>query len=424
MNIFVGAVWYSLSNKEVAQCEEAEQPTIEPGKRNAALPDYRLTEISKHKTKESGIWVTFNDGVYDITHFIEGHPGGEKILLASGGQLEPFWEMYAVHKNSAVFEILEELRIGNIHPSDKAKMTAKKKKKRDDPFAHDPHRHPALKVNSEKPFNAETPTALLVDHFLTPNELFFVRNHLPVPEVTEKDFKLEVACVGKKKTINLTMEDLKKNFKPYTITSTVQCAGNRRSHMAAVKPVKGLNWGPSAISNAEWTGVRLVDVLERAGIKEEEFSHIIFQGLDKDIENSHYEASIPIETAMDPRREVLLAYQMNGKELPVDHGYPLRVVVPGSVGARQVKWVNKITASPVESDSHWQKKDYKTFTPSTDYNTADFDKAAPIMDYPIQAGICSPVHGATLEDSEEVTVKGYAWSGGGRGIIRVEVSII
>ena len=110
-------------------------------------------------------------------------------------------------------------------------------------------------------------------------------------------------------------------------------------------------------------------------------------GLDKDIEGSHYEASIPIETAMDPKREVLLAFQMNGTDLPLDHGYPLRVVVPGTVGARQVKWLNKITASQNESNSHWQQKDYKTFAPSVDWGTANFEKAVAIQDYPLQSGV-------------------------------------
>ena len=109
--------------------------------------------------------------------------------------------------------------------------------------------------------------------------------------------------------------------------------------------------------------------------------------MDKDIEGSHYEASIPIETAMDPKREVLLAFQMNGTDLPLDHGYPLRVVVPGTVGARQVKWLNKITASQNESNSHWQQKDYKTFAPSVDWGTANFEKAVAIQDYPLQSGV-------------------------------------
>ncbi len=146
-------------------------------------------------------------------------------------------------------------------------------------------------------------------------------------------------------------------------------------------------------------------------------------GADKDIEGVPYEASIPAATAFDPRKDVLLAFEMNGKELPLDHGYPIRVIVPGVVGARNVKWVTKIIVSKKESDSHWQQNDYKSFNPSVDWETVDFSKSPAIQEYPIQSAILEPMDGVVLEDEEEVTLKGYAWSGGGRGIIRVDVSI-
>ena len=318
-----------------------------------------------------------------------------------------------------MYELLEELRIGNIHPDDMQDIPVPDT---NDPYARDPQRHPALRINSSKPFNAETPQLLLTDNFHTPNELFFVRNHLPVPHIDTKDFRLEVNVPGRWKSIKLSVDDLKDKFKVHTISAAVQCAGNRRSHMAAEsKPVKGLSWGMTAISNAEWTGVMLADVLEWAGIKEGDIEHVIFQGEDKDLEGVPYEASIPAATALDPRREVMIAFKMNGQDIPLDHGFPLRLVVPGSVGARQVKWLGKIIPSKTESTSHWQQKDYKTFTPSIDWATADFSKAAAIQDYPIQSAITDPMNGATI-DGDEVTLKGYAWSGGGRGIIRVEVS--
>ena len=391
-----------------------------PGERRKDLPDYRKSDIQAHKSKPAGIWVTFKNGVYDISDFVEGHPGGDKILLAAGGALEPFWEMYGVHKNEDVFEILEELRIGNIHPDDLKGMVVKKS---NDLFANDPERHPALKVNSEKPFNAETHSELLTDNFMTPNSLFFVRNHLPVPKTDSKGFKLGVKGAGIKKDITFSVDDLRKKFKVETVVAAIQCGGNRRSQMAKVKPVKGLNWGTCAISNAKWTGVKLHEVLKAAGVKETDGHHVIFQGADTDIEKLPYEASIPIETAMDPKRDVLLAFEMNGEELPVDHGYPLRVVVPGIVGARQVKWLSKIIISEKESSSHWQQNDYKTFNPSTDWDNVDFSKAVPIQDYPIQSAITEPREGQLLNAGEDVTVRGYAWSGGGRGIIRVDVSL-
>ena len=316
---------------------------------------------------------------------------------------------------------MEELRIGNIHPDDK--IPASKHLSEDDPYKNDPERHPALLVNSETPFNAELPAELLPDNFLTPNDLFFVRNHLPVPKINDKNYKIEITCDGWGKPMTLSVDQLKQRFCKHTITATLQCAGNRRSEMAEYKGVKGLNWGMTAISNAEWTGVKLRDVLTYAGIREEDVEHVHFTGLDKDIAGAHYEASIPAGTAFDPRKDVLLAFEMNGEPLPLDHGYPMRVIAPGIAGARQVKWLTRIKASKTESQGHWQQNDYKQFNPSIDWHNVDFSKSVAIQEYPIQSAICEPQEGATVDSCDEVTLKGYAWSGGGRGIIRVDVSL-
>lgn len=115
---------------------------------------------------------------------------------------------------------------------------------------------------------------------------------------------------------------------------------------------------------------------------------------------------------------------MNGEPLPRDHGFPLRVVAPGVVGARNVKWLGKIVLSEKESDSHWQQRDYKGFSPNIDQANVDFSTAPAIIDYPIQSAICEPRENAkiTLDAAGRVKVRGYAWSGGGRKIVRVDVS--
>ncbi|KAK6059880.1 cytochrome b5-like Heme/Steroid binding domain protein [Cooperia oncophora] len=122
-----------------------------------------------------------DSGVYDITEFQKLHPGGDKILLAAGGAADPYWSLYAQHKTEEVMEILEEYRIGTLDPKD---VEESKTVDASNPFSKDPERHPALVVNQQQPFNAEAPAELIVDHFRTPNELFFVRHHMPVPEVT------------------------------------------------------------------------------------------------------------------------------------------------------------------------------------------------------------------------------------------------
>jgi sulfite oxidase len=413
------------NSKEIGgiMCESSEASDVVAGERRPDLPDYRLTEICQHKTQDSRVWVTYGNGVYDITDFMVGHPGGERIALASGGALEPFWELYAVHKSANVYAILETLRIGNVHPEDVAQLETSNSANSNDPFAHEPRRHPALFVHTPKPFNAETPGQLLIDSFITPNELFYVRNHLPVPRNAEGDDRFQLSGIGLKRPITLSVADLKKTFKIHTVTAAMPCAGNRRSDMKGEQSVRGLPWAVGALGNARWTGVLLSDVLRWAGAKEDEVGHVILQGRDKEPEGGSYEASIPAATAFDRNREVLIAFEMNGKPIPPDHGYPLRVIVPGTIGARQVKWLSNIILSKEESKSFWQKKDYKTVSPSTNWDTADLEKVVAIQDFPVQAAICSPLNGTTVDCRRELDLKGYAMSGGGRGILRVELTI-
>lgn len=203
------------------------------------------------------------------------------------------------------------------------------------------------------------------------------------------------------------------------------------------KEIKGLKWEGSAIGTATWTGVLLRDVLLAAGIdangsgdgNEPEIKHIRFEGYDEDISGSTYGASIPISKAMDPRGDVLLAFEMNGKELTRDHGYPLRVLVPGVAACRSVKWLKSIEAHAEESTSFWQQNDYKSFSPNVDWDNVDWTSSPAIQNMPVTSAITEPAPGRVHEvprdgdDDLRVPVKGYAWSGGGNGIVRVDVSV-
>jgi sulfite oxidase len=154
--------------------------------------------------------VTYKDGVYDVTDFLDMHPGGaQRLMLAAGGAIDPFWAMYAQHNTAEVQQMLEGYRIGKlVHdsrhmlPSEtsrpaclnmqvviasprpgRAQAGGAPMQQVADPYANEPKRHPALVVRSQQPFNAETPVDVLGTAKLTPNELFYVRNHLPVPHV-------------------------------------------------------------------------------------------------------------------------------------------------------------------------------------------------------------------------------------------------
>eukprot|EP01059_Diplonema_ambulator_P011008 TRINITY_DN20994_c0_g1_i2.p1 TRINITY_DN20994_c0_g1~~TRINITY_DN20994_c0_g1_i2.p1 ORF type:complete len:528 (+),score=170.87 TRINITY_DN20994_c0_g1_i2:43-1626(+) len=397
----------------------------EAGARRSGLQDYTLDEVRKHNGGDS-IWVTFKDGVYDITDFVEAHPGGEKILLAAGGSIEPFWQIYQVHRESSItMDLLESLRIGNVTQEDREKQL---KEAASDPYANEPPRHPALEVLSMRPFNAEPPKDLLADSYYTPNETFYVRNHLPVPVVGD-DYSLEVKGGVEEKS--LTLEYLKKNFEHTTVPATIQCAGNRRKGMSGMRSVDGLMWDSTAISTATWTGVKLSDVLKHVGASgtlaaKRNIKHIVFEGLDGGLDGN-YGASISYERAMDPDADVIIAWEMNGHPLPRDHGFPLRVVVPGLVGARSVKWLKSITLSTEESQSIWQQKDYKNIGPSFLDRlsvSAAAKEAPPVREMPVQSAILTP------DENDKVKVvdgkfhaKGYAWGGGGRGIQRVDVTV-
>jgi len=382
-------------------------------------------EVAKHKTKETGIWVTYKDGVYDITQFVALHPGGaHKIMLAAGGPVEPFWSIYQQHGKPEVQDILKEYRIGQlVGGPGKAAYAAPT----GDPWTQEPPRHPALIARSDKPCNAETPGHLLAGNLVTPTDLFFVRNHLPVPPAPEKPGAWRVVVEGEGiKRLELDVDALQRDFKKYTLAATVQCSGNRRTEMSQLKPVKGLAWDQGAIGTAVWGGARLRDVLLAAGLDPEDpaVKHIHFVGADKDpLTGDVYGASVPVDIAMGAHRDVLLAYEMNGQPLTRDHGAPLRVVVPGVTGARSVKWLTKIVASSEESASHWQQKDYKSFCPSVDWDTVDWGSAPAILDAPVNSAITEPLPGAQLpKGTREVTLRGYAWSGGGREVVRVDVS--
>ena len=160
----------------------------------------------------------------------------------------------------------------------------------------DPERHPSLIVRSPKPFNGETPDEVIAQSWITPNELFYTRNHFPVPLVDPEEYVLEIVLPDGRKH-ELTLEDLKK-FKQHSVVATIQCAGNRRNELSAVKPLRGGKWDGGAISNAEWRGVALRDVLAELGYTTttDAVKHVHFGGLDAD-SDKNYGASIPAEIA-------------------------------------------------------------------------------------------------------------------------------
>ena len=397
----------------------------------------RKSEVSEHTSREKGIWVVYKNGVYDITKFVANHPGGsDKIMLAAGGSVEPFWRLYPIHLKSALPEsLLAEMKIGVLHPEDVAAEEAKlasEAKRIGDPYSNEPPPSPLLQFHTQKPTNAEAPNSLLTDSWVTPKDLFFIRNHHPVPANDQgDDFRITVQLPkkssGSPATVTYSVADLKSQFKPRHVTSTIQCGGNRRSEMNTVPdraPTSGSPWLCGAASTAKWTGVYLADVLKKEGIDyynadETGTKHVQFLSVDG------LEASIPVRKAVDVHGEVLLAYAMNDEPLPREFGAPLRVIVPGHVGVRNVKWVKDIVLSGEEAKGPWQRgMAYKGFGPSVkSLEGIDVEAIPSLQEQPVQSVVTVPRKNSTLTAGNTHTIRGWAYSGGGRGIVRVDVSI-
>jgi sulfite oxidase len=223
---------------------------------------------------------------------------------------------------------------------------------------------------------------------------------------------------------DLTLADVRCMIVQNEQEATLTCAGNRRLEMSAIKPVAGVQWDAGAIGHANWTGALLASVLQLAEIQPGA-KHVWFDGLDqikeKDGSVAPFGGSIPLERALAKVRPVLLAHEMNGQPLTPEHGFPLRALVPGYIGARSVKWLGKITVSDKPSPNHYVAEAYKLI------QTGDVDEVAaaePIYSFPINAAICNPAPGAKLKAGRN-TVAGYALpSGDGSATIaKVELSL-
>ena len=270
--------------------------------------------------------------------------------------------------------------------------------------------------------NAGPPINQLACEFITPTPLFFVRNHTSIPAITLENYRLRVEGLVSQ-PLDLTLDDIKNNFARRELTATLQCAGNRRKELVDYKPIDDqLAWGIEAIGTAEWAGARLGDVLKAAGISSDKAAHIGFLGLDsimRDGERSHYGSSIPLDKAL--ACETLLAYEMNGEDLPLVHGSPLRMLAPGYIGARSVKWLCQIGVLETPSDNFFQQVAYKLFPPHINMYNVDYADGMQLTKLPVNSVITRPENRSLLP-AGRVVVEGYAMSDGEHEITWVSVS--
>jgi sulfite oxidase len=279
-----------------------------------------------------------------------------------------------------------------------------------------------LNVHTQMPMNAEPALDALVEEWITPLDLFYIRSHGTLPDIDPTRFRVRVEGLVNE-PLSLTLDELKERFDAASAVATLTCAGNRRSEFEP--KADGVQWEAGAIGNARWKGARLSDLLKKAGVKEGA-KHVWFEGLDQidhKGEQIHFGGSIPIEKAMQDADSVpgtLVAWEMNERPLQPHHGFPLRTVVPGYIGARSVKWLGRIVVSDRPSPNHYLQEAYKIVTENT---PAAQQKADPLYYYPLNAVICEPAAGAKVSPGR-IAVRGYSLPPGeaGRTLAKVELS--
>jgi sulfite oxidase len=275
-----------------------------------------------------------------------------------------------------------------------------------------------LVVHEHEPFNAETGLRSLGERPVTATDAFYVRSHGQVPELDADAWRLRVDGEVERE-LSLSLTTLREAFRERQVTATLQCAGNRRAGLVGIREIPGeAPWGPGATGTAIWAGVALADVLALARPRANA-SDVGFEGADVSAEArpaQRFGGSVPLDKACRP--EVLLAWAMNGEPLPPVHGAPLRVVVPGYIGARSVKWLERIELRPRPWRGYFQRVVYRLVP---EQETPGPDVGMPLGLVALNSDVLSPIDGETVA-AGPVEVRGYAFAGGERHVVRVDVS--
>jgi DMSO/TMAO reductase YedYZ molybdopterin-dependent catalytic subunit len=279
----------------------------------------------------------------------------------------------------------------------------------------------AMLLQRTRPPLLETPFEVFDQGVFTPNDRFFVRWHLPDIPTTIDPAKFRLNIRGHvRQPLSITLDELVRGFKPLEMAVVNQCAGNSRGFFNP--RVAGGQWGNGAMGNARWVGVRLKDVLDRAGVKAGALQ-VRFKGLDKGViaQTPDYMKSLTVDHASDA--DVMIAYAMNGTPLPLLNGFPLRLVVPGWYATYWVKMLNDIEVLDKPDDNFWTAKAY--LIPDTPFANITPGQAGvktvPISRMLPRSFFTNVREGAVLKAGQSMTVRGIAF-GGDTGVSKVMFS--
>ena len=271
-------------------------------------------------------------------------------------------------------------------------------------------------MRGENPLNLEMPFSTL-DSFLTPTKSFYVRTHFPIPAIDRNAWWLHVEGEVEK-PFAIDYEELIR-FESVTTPVTLECAGNNRNFLEP--KVKGAQWRLGAVGTAGWTGVPLSVLLDRATLKPNA-CEVVLEGADggmlEDPKSSpgelKFARSIPLEKA---RHDVLLAYKMNGEDLPPEHGFPVRAIVPGWYAMASIKWLQRIIVTDRPFTGYYQTLDYAYWQ-----RRGDIAELTPLSEMQVKAEIARPAEGETVPANTNVRVCGAAWACDAE-ITKVELSM-
>jgi DMSO/TMAO reductase YedYZ molybdopterin-dependent catalytic subunit len=263
-----------------------------------------------------------------------------------------------------------------------------------------------LIIRQKDPNNLEMPFDQLGD-FITPSELFYIRSHFPTPKLDSGSYRLSIHGAVRKE-LKLSYAEIRA-MPSRTCVATLECAGNSRVFL--VPPVPGAQWELGAVGNAEWTGVSLSLLLQRAGLADD-VCELVLEGADRGVPKEEPKPPGPISYARSISRaramqaDVLIAYKMNGRDLTPDHGYPLRAIVPGHYGMASVKWLTDIVASTQPFHGYWQTSDYGYWDDSS-----GMPVRRPLAEMKLKSQIARPRVYETLQPGRPYTIFGAAWAG-------------
>ena len=273
-------------------------------------------------------------------------------------------------------------------------------------------KHKDMLVLNDKPWNIES-AAHLLDDKITPNSAMFIRNNGRIPEnIDASNWVLTIDGESIKQPKSYSLSDLKTKFKQHTYQLTLECGGNGRSEYDP--PAKGNQWSVGAVHCASWTGVRLKDILDDVGMKDDAV-YIAYHSADTHLSGDPSKEPIsrgcPVSKAME--EETLLAFQMNGKDIPLAHGYPLRLVAGGWPASVSGKWVNRISVRDIVHDGPKMtgtayRVPCKSVAPGEKVKDEDM---CIIESMPVKSLITYPKTGAMIKKDKTLSIRGHAWAG-------------